>query len=106
MLPVATDPGADPVTETHRATAAVLTALRDLLADGASTARLAVVTRGAPALLAEESPDPAARAVWGLVRTAQTEHPTGSSSPTSTPWTSPARSTFRVRRVRRCFRFR
>ncbi|CUW26407.1 Phenolphthiocerol synthesis polyketide synthase type I Pks15/1 [Streptomyces reticuli] len=75
VLPVATDPGADPVTETHRATAAVLTALRDLLADGASTARLAVVTRGALALSAEESPDPAARAVWGLVRTAQTEHP-------------------------------
>ncbi|AKN71145.1 hypothetical protein QR97_16165 [Streptomyces sp. PBH53] len=75
VLPVTTDPGADPVTATHRATAAVLTALRDLLADGASTARLAVVTRGALALSAEESPDPAARAVWGLVRTAQTEHP-------------------------------
>ncbi|WP_225829247.1 type I polyketide synthase [Streptomyces naphthomycinicus] len=76
VLPVATDPGADPVAETHRATAALLTALRDVLADEEGTAaRLAVVTRGALALSADESPDPAARAVWGLVRSAQTEHP-------------------------------
>ncbi|MEU6671192.1 type I polyketide synthase [Streptomyces sp. NPDC046727] len=75
VLPVVTDPGAAPVAETHRATAAVLAALRDVLADEESTARLAVVTRGALALSAEESPDAAARAVWGLVRSAQTEHP-------------------------------
>ena len=37
--------------------------------------RLAVLTRGATAAREGESPDPAAAAVWGLVRSAQSEHP-------------------------------
>jgi acyl transferase domain-containing protein/acyl carrier protein len=37
--------------------------------------RLALVTRGATAPLAGERPDPAAAAIWGLVRSAQAEHP-------------------------------
>ncbi|MFB9968219.1 SDR family NAD(P)-dependent oxidoreductase, partial [Sinosporangium siamense] len=36
---------------------------------------LVVVTRGAVAVEAGEVPDPAQAAVWGLVRSAQTEHP-------------------------------
>ena len=38
-------------------------------------APLAFVTEGAVALDASESPDPALAAVWGLVRSAQSEHP-------------------------------
>ncbi|MFC8042057.1 type I polyketide synthase [Nocardia sp. NPDC057353] len=58
--------------------AAVTTALdavqRWLAADG--TARLAVLTRHAVAIdETDAAPDPAAAAVWGLVRTAQSEHP-------------------------------
>ncbi|MFQ6394164.1 SDR family NAD(P)-dependent oxidoreductase, partial [Nocardia sp. KC 131] len=39
-----------------------------------SDVRLVVVTTGAVGLL-DEAPDPAAAAVWGLVRSAQSEHP-------------------------------
>ncbi len=37
--------------------------------------RLALVTRGAVTALPGEAPDPAAAALWGLVRSAQSEHP-------------------------------
>ena len=37
--------------------------------------RLALITEGAIATTAEESPDPAAAAIWGLARSAQSEHP-------------------------------
>src|SRR5262249_32355153 len=37
--------------------------------------RLAIVSHGAMGVLAGEAPDPAAAAVWGLVRSAQSEHP-------------------------------
>src|SRR5204863_5984821 len=37
--------------------------------------RLAFITHGAMALKDGESPDPAAAALWGLVRSAQSEHP-------------------------------
>ena len=37
--------------------------------------RLAILTRGAVACREGESPDPAAAAIWGLVRSAQTERP-------------------------------
>jgi acyl transferase domain-containing protein/short-subunit dehydrogenase/acyl carrier protein len=37
--------------------------------------RLALITQGAMAVLGGEAPDPAAAAVWGLVRSAQSEHP-------------------------------
>ncbi|MER6413591.1 SDR family NAD(P)-dependent oxidoreductase [Streptomyces humidus] len=47
-----------------------------LAAPGDGTSRLLVVTRGAVAVHDGESvTDPAAAAVWGLVRSAQTEHP-------------------------------
>ncbi|HWS92509.1 MAG TPA: acyltransferase domain-containing protein, partial [Mycobacterium sp.] len=63
----------DVVTEVHAATRAVLPVLQSWLArDGAGT--LVVSTRGAMALPGEDVTDLAGAAVWGLVRSAQTEH--------------------------------
>ncbi|WP_439677872.1 type I polyketide synthase [Embleya sp. MST-111070] len=56
----------------HRALATVQTWLGDERFTGA---RLVVVTRGAVAVADEEVHDPAAAAVGGLVRSAQSEHP-------------------------------
>ncbi|MGW4908859.1 SDR family NAD(P)-dependent oxidoreductase [Streptomyces sp. NPDC004270] len=57
-------------------TAAVLERVRGRLAEEpAPGARLVLVTRGAVAATADEVPDPAAAAVWGLVRSAQIEWP-------------------------------
>ncbi|MEU3513255.1 type I polyketide synthase, partial [Streptomyces longwoodensis] len=57
-------------------TAAVLERLRERLGeDDATDARLVVVTEGAVAATDDETPDPAGAAVWGLVRSAQTEWP-------------------------------
>ncbi|WP_139333192.1 type I polyketide synthase, partial [Mycobacterium sp. SP-6446] len=64
----------DVVTEVYAATRAVLPVLQSWLArDGAET--LVVSTRGAMALPGEDVTDLAGAAVWGLVRSAQTEHP-------------------------------
>ncbi|WP_229076820.1 type I polyketide synthase [Actinoplanes sp. DH11] len=57
----------DVVADTHAATAAVLAAVRQHVT---AAGTLAVVTRGAT-----DGTDPAHAAVWGLVRTAQSEHP-------------------------------
>jgi acyl transferase domain-containing protein/thioesterase domain-containing protein/aryl carrier-like protein len=58
------------------ATAAALRALQDHLdEEAASSSRLTVLTRGALTTGRDEAPDPAAAAVWGLVRSAQAEHP-------------------------------
>ena len=60
--------------EVYAATRAVLPVLQSWLArDGAGT--LVVSTRGAMALPGEDVTDLAGAAVWGLVRSAQTEHP-------------------------------
>jgi mycoketide-CoA synthase len=64
----------DVVAEVYAATRAVLPVLQSWLArDGAGT--LVVSTRGAMALPGEDVTDLAGAAVWGLVRSAQTEHP-------------------------------
>ncbi|MBV8788631.1 MAG: SDR family NAD(P)-dependent oxidoreductase, partial [Mycobacterium sp.] len=64
----------DVVTDVYAATRAVLPVLQSWLArDGAGT--LVVATRGAMALPGETVTDLAGAAVWGLVRSAQTEHP-------------------------------
>ena len=64
----------DVVTEVYAATRAVLPVLQSWLArEGAGT--LVVSTRGAMALPGEDVTDLAGAAVWGLVRSAQTEHP-------------------------------
>lgn len=53
-----------------------LALLQEWLADDRFTGvRLVVVTRGAVATTDTEAPDPAAAAVWGLVRSAQSEAP-------------------------------
>ncbi|MFI1480458.1 type I polyketide synthase [Streptomyces sp. NPDC020747] len=69
LTPAATP---DPVSATHRLTARVLEALRTWQANPqAAGSRLLVVTRDATA----PAPDLAGAAVWGLVRTAQSEMP-------------------------------
>nr|MDT0662023.1 type I polyketide synthase [Micromonospora sp. DSM 115978] len=50
----------------------VLAMLQDWLTSDRAGARLALVTRGA---VASDTPDPDGAAVWGLVRSAQTENP-------------------------------
>ncbi|MFC7535578.1 type I polyketide synthase, partial [Actinoplanes sp. GCM10030250] len=59
---------------TREAVLSTLTALQDRLADDTTDRRLMVVTSGAVALDGE-IPDPGLAAVWGLVRSAQAEHP-------------------------------
>ncbi len=54
--------------------AEVLEQLQEAIA-AAAQQPVAFVTRGAMAVAAGEAPDPAAAAVWGLVRSAQAEHP-------------------------------
>ncbi len=67
----------DPVAAAHRAAADALARVQDwLAADHPAGARLAFVTRGAVATVpGDPAPDPAAATVWGLIRTAQNEHP-------------------------------
>ncbi|MGA4838449.1 type I polyketide synthase [Streptomyces sp. G45] len=69
------DPDAvDLAAAAHAATGRVLTAVQDWLADARlQDSRLAVVTRGAVG--AGGAPDPVLAAVWGLVASAQAEHP-------------------------------
>ncbi|HEV7615391.1 MAG TPA: SDR family NAD(P)-dependent oxidoreductase, partial [Solirubrobacterales bacterium] len=67
-------PHLDPPAAARALATATLTRLQAEIADG-SEARLAFLTEGAVAISAEEAPDPAQAAVWGLVRSAQSEHP-------------------------------
>ena len=64
----------DVVAEVYAATHAALTELQSWLA-GDRAGMLVVATRGAMALPGEDVTDLAGAAVWGLVRSAQTEHP-------------------------------
>ncbi|GLZ36475.1 type I polyketide synthase [Actinokineospora sp. NBRC 105648] len=66
-------PAGDLVERTHRAVRDALALVQDWLTRDTGT--LVVHTRGAVAIRPGESVDPAASAVWGLVRSAQTEHP-------------------------------
>ncbi|WP_328869735.1 SDR family NAD(P)-dependent oxidoreductase [Streptomyces sp. NBC_00287] len=69
--------GAGQARDAETVTAALLALLQEWLADEAvADSRLAVVTRGAVATRADEDiTDLASAALWGLVRTAQTEAP-------------------------------
>ncbi|MFD0413493.1 type I polyketide synthase [Streptomyces sp. NPDC127108] len=69
--------GSDPVASAHEAAHWALHAVQSWLADERfEAARLAVVTKGAVAASAEEAVrDVAQAAVWGLVRSAQSENP-------------------------------
>ncbi|WP_326953360.1 type I polyketide synthase [Amycolatopsis sp. NBC_01286] len=60
----------------HAATSWALELLQSWLADeDFARSRLVFVTSGAEAVLPDDDVDPAAAAVWGLVRAAQAEHP-------------------------------
>jgi polyketide synthase 12 len=65
---------ANALTGVHAATHVALTVLQSWLT-GDHTGMLVVITRGAVALPGEDVTDLAGAAVWGLVRSAQTEHP-------------------------------
>ncbi|WP_046568138.1 type I polyketide synthase, partial [Micromonospora sp. HK10] len=66
----------DVVTATHDLTEQAVTALRGWLADDRyATGRLVVLTRGAVATRSGEDIDLPSAALWGLVRSAQSEHP-------------------------------
>ncbi|MFD9545582.1 SDR family NAD(P)-dependent oxidoreductase, partial [Streptomyces sp. NPDC060022] len=69
--------GGDLAENVHKTTAAVLGLIQRWLADGRpASSRLVLVTRGAvEAGPGEAGPDLAAAAVWGLIRTAQSENP-------------------------------
>ena len=72
----APSPDRDPGASVREVAGEVLAALQSFLAaEPADGTRLAVVTEGAMAVAPGERPDPAAAAVWGLVRSAQLEHP-------------------------------
>src|SRR4029077_19855842 len=64
----------DSLAATYRRTHVALAALQSWLAEHDSGV-LVVATRGAVALPGEDVADLAGAAVWGLVRSAQTEHP-------------------------------
>ncbi|UXA04373.1 SDR family NAD(P)-dependent oxidoreductase [Mycobacterium sp. SMC-2] len=66
--------GVDVVRSVHAATTEALGVLQSWLGD-AGSGTLAVQTRGAVALAGEDVVDLAGAAVWGLVRSAQAEHP-------------------------------
>ncbi|MGV9757872.1 SDR family NAD(P)-dependent oxidoreductase [Streptomyces tricolor] len=66
--------GGDLAAEVRAGVAAALARVQEQLADD-RPGRLVFVTRGAVAALPDEAPDPVAAAVWGLVRSAQSEHP-------------------------------
>ncbi|AXK36869.1 SDR family NAD(P)-dependent oxidoreductase [Streptomyces armeniacus] len=76
LVPVRTPEGGTPAEAARTVTHQVLSLLRDwLAADRPPACRLALVTRGAVAARPGEGADPALAAVWGLVRSAQAEHP-------------------------------
>ncbi|HWM09955.1 MAG TPA: type I polyketide synthase [Solirubrobacteraceae bacterium] len=70
------DGGDGVVEELHRATARVLELLRDWIErDGAGEERLVLVTEGAVDAAGGEAADLVGGSIWGLVRSAQAEHP-------------------------------
>jgi acyl transferase domain-containing protein/aryl carrier-like protein len=69
-------PGGDPAKAAHALDVEALEMLQAFLGDEElDRSRLAILTRGAMALDPGESPDPASASLWGLVRSAQSEHP-------------------------------
>ncbi|MFF2813703.1 type I polyketide synthase, partial [Streptomyces sp. NPDC058000] len=75
VIPVVGGPDAGPAA-VHALTTRVLGLVQEWLAEPRlATARLVFVTRGAVAADGDTVHDPAAAAVWGLVRSAQTENP-------------------------------
>ena len=74
--PGATDPEADTATAARQATEQALAAIQAWLAEERpEDARFLVLTEGAIAAREGESPDLAQAPLWGLLRSAQSEHP-------------------------------
>ncbi|HEX4306156.1 MAG TPA: SDR family NAD(P)-dependent oxidoreductase [Solirubrobacterales bacterium] len=72
VLELLPDPALDPATAARELCGRGLDALHMAIAAGT---RLAFLTRGAQAVRPGEVPDAAAASLWGLVRSAQAEHP-------------------------------
>ncbi|MBB5953875.1 thioester reductase-like protein [Saccharothrix tamanrassetensis] len=75
VVPLATEPGEDVPAALHRLTGTVLTLAHRHLADDRADAPLVFRTTGAVSVAGEPVTDPAAAAVWGQVRSAQSENP-------------------------------
>ncbi|KJY41422.1 polyketide synthase, partial [Streptomyces sp. NRRL B-1568] len=76
LVPVVGDIAGHGPASVHRTAAHALGMLQEWLAEPRlANSRLVFVTRGAVAVGAEDITDPAAAAVWGLVRSAQAENP-------------------------------
>ncbi|MDQ1288082.1 MAG: hypothetical protein QG622_1647, partial [Actinomycetota bacterium] len=77
VLPLGPDDAPDRALSAHGLVHDVLAVLRAWLDAGEPLdgVPLVVATRGALAVLPDDDPDPAQAAVWGLVRSAQSEHP-------------------------------
>ncbi|HMC49662.1 MAG TPA: type I polyketide synthase, partial [Solirubrobacterales bacterium] len=72
----ARDPSADPVDAALAATEAALSAAQQRIEGEVNeSSHLAFLTKSAVAVAEGETADPAAAAIWGLVRSAQSEHP-------------------------------
>ncbi len=70
------EPAGNPAERAHAAARSVLALVQGRLGDeDAEGPPLALLSRGAVAAAPTEAPDPAGAAVWGLLRSAQTEHP-------------------------------
>jgi polyketide synthase 12 len=68
-------PEGDEATLAHAGVAGLLSFLQSWLAAESLDSRLVLVTRGAMGVTHGEAPDPVRAALWGLVRSAQSEHP-------------------------------
>ncbi len=76
IAPLPVNPDGNPAAAAYAQSRWVLELLQGWLADQRlSASRLVLVTRGAVSTTAEEQPDPAGAAIWGMVRSAQSEHP-------------------------------
>jgi acyl transferase domain-containing protein/NAD(P)-dependent dehydrogenase (short-subunit alcohol dehydrogenase family) len=77
LAELAPECSSDPPQAAHAAARAALELAKGWIADATRPegSRLALLTDGAFATSPEETPDLAAAAVWGLVRSAQSEHP-------------------------------
>ncbi|MGW5122392.1 polyketide synthase dehydratase domain-containing protein, partial [Streptomyces noursei] len=76
LVPLGSAPGADVPGSAHALTSTALTLVQQWLADDRlAGSRLVFVTTGAVAAAGTDLDDLAAAAVWGLIRSAQTENP-------------------------------
>src|SRR5262249_17403691 len=68
-------PRTQPPSAAQKLTSEALAQVKAHLEGKDKAARLTLITQGALATSQSQSPDPAQAAIWGLVRSAQSEHP-------------------------------